>query len=106
MEDSGIMNKRWYDKEPTLSLAISLMKNESVNIQVSCAQIITQKAQDLGVTRNSNLLDAFNYVILRWYETDDRINEAFEYLKASSDEIRKEIAIELIEYLQKVEALK
>lgn len=100
------MNNRWYDKEPTLSLAVSLMKNESVNIQVSCAQLITEKAQSLGIKRNSNLLDAFNYVILRWYETDERISEAFEYLKAADDDVRKEIAIELIEYLQKIESLK
>ena len=100
------MKNRWYDKEPTLSLAVSLMKNESVNIQVACAELITQKAKNLGVIRPNNLLDAFNYVVLRWYETDERISEAFEYLKAASDEVRREIAMEIIEYLQKIEPLK
>ncbi len=100
------MKNRWYDKEPTLSLAVSLMKNESVNIQVACAQLITEKAKNLGVIRQNNLLDAFNYVVLRWYENDERISEAFEYLKAASDEVRREIAIEVIEYLQKIEPLK
>ena len=97
------MKNRWYDKEPTLSLAVSLMKNESVNIQVACAQLITEKAKNLGVIRQNNLLDAFNYVVLRWYETDERISEAFEYLKAASDEVRREIAMEVIKYLQKIE---
>lgn len=100
------MKNRWYDKEPTLTLAVSLMKNESVNIQVACAQLITEKAKNLGVIRQNNLLDAFNYVVLRWYENDERISEAFEYLKAASDEVRREIAIEVIEYLQKIEPLK
>lgn len=100
------MKNRWYDKEPTLSLAVSLMKNESVNIQVACAQLITEKAKNLGIIRQNNLLDAFNYVVLRWYENDERISEAFEYLKAASDEVRREIAIEVIEYLQKIEPLK
>ena len=100
------MKNRWYDKEPMLSLAVSLMKNESVNIQVACAQLITEKAKNLGVIRQNNLLDAFNYVVLRWYETDERISEAFEYLKAASDEVRREIAMEVIEYLQKIEPLK
>lgn len=100
------MKNRWYDKEPTLSLAVSLMKNESVNIQVACAQLITEKAKNLGVIRQNNLLNAFNYVVLRWYENDERISEAFEYLKAASDEVRREIAIEVIEYLQKIEPLK
>ena len=100
------MKNRWYDKEPTLSLAVSLMKNESVNIQVACAQLITEKAKNLGVIRQNNLLDAFNYGVLRWYENDERISDAFEYLKAASDEVRREIAIEVIEYLQKIEPLK
>ena len=100
------MKNRWYDREPTLSLAVSLMKNESVNIQVACAQLITEKAKNLGVIRQNNLLDAFNYVVLRWYENDERISEAFEYLKAAPDEVRREIAIEVIEYLQKIEPLK
>lgn len=100
------MKNRWYDKEPTLSLAVSLMKNESVNIQVACAQRITDRALDMGVTRTSNLLDAFNYVLHRWYDTDERIAEAFEYLKAASDDERKEIAIDIIDYLQKIEPLK
>ena len=100
------MNNRWYDKEPTLSLAVSLMKNESVNIQVACAQRITDKAIDMGVKRSPNLLDAFNYVLHRWYDSDERISEAFEYLKAASDDQRKEIAIDVIEYLQKIEPLR
>ncbi len=99
------MNNRWYDKEPTLSLAVSLMKNESINIQVACAQRITEKAIDMGVKRSANLFDAFNYVLHRWYDTDERISDAFEYLRAASDEERKEIAIDIIEYLQKLEQL-
>ncbi len=100
------MNKRWYDNDPTLSLAISLMHNESINIQVACAQIITEKAIDLGVKRENNLLDAFNYVLMRWYDEDERIAEAMEYLKAADDSVRKEVAIDVIEYLQRIEQFK
>lgn len=101
-----MLYNRWYDKEPTLSLAVSLMKNESVNIQVACAEIITEHAKDMGVTKTTNLLDAFNYVVQRWYDEDQRISEAFELLKNCTDDLKKEIAIEIIEYLQRIEPLK
>ena len=96
-------NKRWYDKEPTLSLAVSLIKNSSEDVQIKCAEFIKNKAQDFGVVLNSNLLGAFNYVINRWYDKQEQLTEAFDYLKEADDETRKQISIEVIAYLEKLE---
>ena len=96
-------NKRWYDKEPTLSLAISLIKNSNYTIQKECAEFIKNKAQDYGVVLKSNLLGAFNYVLNRWYDSSEELSLAFEYLKAADDETRKQIAIEIIAFLEKAE---
>jgi hypothetical protein len=96
------MDKRWYDKDPTLSLAVSLIKNESAARQSACAQMIIDTAVNSGVKKSNTLIDAFNYV-LRWYDADEKITDAFDYLKAAAEDIRKEIAIEIIEYLQKAE---
>lgn len=96
-------NKRWYDKEPTLSLAVSLMKNSSVDVQLSCAELIVRMAQDFGVVLNTNLFGAFNYVLHRWYDSSEPISEAFDYLKEADDETRKQIALEVISYLKKNE---
>lgn len=96
-------NKRWYDKEPTLSLAVSLIKNSKEDVQYRCADFIKNKAQDYGVVLNSNLLGAFNYVLNRWYDVSEPLAEAFGYLKDADEETRKQIAIEVIAFLEKAE---
>lgn len=96
-------NKRWYDKEPTISLAVSLIKNAKEDVQSKCAEFIKSKAQDYGVVLQSNLLGAFNYVLNRWYDTSSQLAEAFDYLKEADEETRKQIAIDIIAFLEKQE---
>lgn len=96
-------NKRWYDQEPTTSLAVSLIKNSEKELQTKCAEFIKQKAQDYGVVAQNNILGAFNYILNRWYDSTEQLAEAFDYLKAADDETRKQIAIEVIAFLEKEE---
>ncbi len=96
-------NKRWYDKEPTVSLAVSLMQNSKEEVQAECAEFLKNKAQDYGVILNSNLFGAFNYVLHRWYDRSEQISEAFLYLKEADDETRKQIALAVIDFLEQKE---
>ena len=99
------MNKRWYDIDPTVSLAVSLMRNANIISQYKCADLIINKSKDNGFDMSENILvDAFNYVLRRWYDTDQKIAESFEYLKQMPEELQKETALELISLLQKEEA--
>lgn len=98
------MNKRWYDIDPTVSLAVSLMRNANILTRYKCADLIVSKSQDAGLNLSDNLLtEAFNYVLRRWYDTDQKIAESFEYLKLMPEALQKEIALELINLLQKEE---
>ena len=95
------MNKRWYDLDPTVSLAVSLMRNANILSQYKCADYITAKSKEYGIDLSENILtDAFNYVLRRWYDTDQKIAESFEYLKLLPEELQKEIALEIINILQ------
>lgn len=95
------MQKRWYDLDPTVSLAVSLMKNANDGIQLQCADYIITQAKNFGVKIKENALDeAFSYILRRWYDKDKRIQEAFEYLKAAPLHLQKEIAQNLIGVLQ------
>lgn len=96
-------NKRWYDKEPTVSLAVSLIKNSKEDVQKQCADFIKEKAQNYGVVLKTNLLGAFNYVLNRWYDSSQPLAEAFDYMKDADDETRKQIAIDVIAFLEKAE---
>ena len=98
------MNKRWYDIDPTVSLAVSLMRNANLIVQYKCADLIVRKSKENGIDLSENILtDAFNYVLRRWYDTDQKIAEAFEYLKLMPFELQKEISLEIIALLQKEE---
>ena len=95
------MNKRWYDVDPTVSLAVSLMRNTNIMTQYKCADLIIQKSKDNGIDMSENILtDAFNYVLRRWYDTDQKIAEAFEYLKLMPETMQKETALDIINLLQ------
>ena len=84
------MYKRWYDVDPTVSLAVSLMRNANIMTQYKCAALIVKKSKDNGVDLADNILtDAFTYVLRRWYDTDKKIAESFEYLKSLLDELQK-----------------
>ena len=99
------MYKRWYDVDPTVSLAVSLMRNANIMTQYKCADLIVKKSKDSGVDLADNILtDAFTYVLRRWYDTDQKIAESFEYLKSRPEELQKEVALDLINLLQEEEA--
>ena len=98
------MNKRWYDLDPTVSLAVSLMRNANIMSQYKCADLIIEKSKENGIDVSENIItDAFNYVLRRWYDTDQRIAESFEYLKLMPDTLQKETALLLINLLQEEE---
>ena len=43
------MQKRWYDIDPTVSLAVSLMKSANEQTQLQCAEYIITKSKNFGV---------------------------------------------------------
>ncbi len=99
------MYKRWYDVDPTVSLAVSLMRNANILTQYKCADLIIKTSKDNGIDLSENILtDAFTYVLRRWYDTDQKIAESFEYLKLLPIEIQKSVALDIINLLQVEEA--
>lgn len=100
-----MINKRWYDIDPTVSLAVSLMRNANILTQYKCADLIIKTARENGIDLSENsLTEAFSYVLRRWYDTDQKISEAFEYLKLLPLSIQKAVALEIINLLQVEEA--
>ena len=95
------MHKRWYDVDPTVSLAVSLLRNTDELTQIKCAEFMINYAQQKEVKVQGNSLnEAFNYILRRWYDKDKRIAESFEYFEHAPLEIQKEISLEVINFLQ------
>lgn len=99
------IKRRWYDEDPTVSLAVSLLENTNKANQLCCAEFIKEKSHSFNVYIEENKLeDAFNYFCKRWYDEDKEIADAFEYLKLMPFELRKETALEIINKLQELDS--
>ena len=95
------LKQRWYDLDPTMSLAVSLMHDASHEKQSECAKLIMEKAQDFNIHIPQNKLEeAINYFCKRWYDKDKELADAFQYLKIMPFELQKEVSLELIEKLE------
>lgn len=95
------MHKRWYDIDPTVSLAVSLIRNASDSSQLECAEFIIDYAKQREIQLKSSALNgAFNYILRRWYDKDQRIAEAFDYFENLPLDSQKEVSLEVINILQ------
>lgn len=95
------MHKRWYDIDPTVSLAVSLLRNSNEQAQFRCAEHIIDYAKQHNIElKSSSLSGAFNYILRRWYDQDKTVSEAFEYFQVAPMELQKEISLEIINILQ------
>lgn len=96
------MKKRWYDTDATVSLAVSLISNSDDETKHLCAKEIIKIAKEHEVKLNSGLLRIVS-TFKRWYDEDKYLCKAMEYFKASPLNLKKKIAVEIIELLQSSE---
>ena len=93
-------HKRWYDLEPTVSLAISLLRNANNQLRLECAEFIISYAKDFGITLPTDIFANFNFVLKRWYDEEKLLSEALEYIRIAPDEFKREISYKIIEFLE------
>ena len=94
------MKKRWYDLDVTVSKAIAMLEKADEVIQVRCAEYVIDQLKDIDFDIPMSLEDQYNYIMRRWYDKNIKVSHAMEYLKNAPEEIRKQLALDLIEYLK------
>ncbi len=99
---NNFMKKRWYDLDVTVSKAISMLEKAEEDIQVRCAEYIIDRLKDVDFDIPMSLEDQYNYILRRWYDKNIKVSHAMEYLKNSPVDIRKQLALDIIEYLKQV----
>ena len=97
------MKKRWYDIDPTVSRAVAELEKAEEYIQVRCADYIIDRLKDIDFNIEMSLDDQYNYIMRRWYDKNIKVSHAMEYLKNCPVEIRKQLALDIIEYLKQVQ---
>lgn len=99
--------KRWYDDEPITSLLISLIKSAEADIQIEISEFIINEAKSRDIIFETNIVFEIRR---RWYDHDERVYTAIEYLRNASMDARKEISAKAINHLcsisGNIEALK
>ncbi|MDD3014092.1 MAG: hypothetical protein PHC34_10355 [Candidatus Gastranaerophilales bacterium] len=90
-----LFSKRWYDQDPTVSLAMSLLRNTSFDNQLQIADILIENGINLSIKFKSGHR-LFNR---RWYDHDDKMTDAIEYFRLFPEEEQKKMAVQIIEYL-------
>lgn len=91
--------KRWYDIDPVVSRAIAMLEQAEEDLQLICAEYVIDKLKDIEF--NMSLEEQYNYILRRWYDKNIKVSHAMEYLKHAPEELRRELALDIIEYIEK-----
>jgi hypothetical protein len=94
------MLKRWYDVDPAVSAAIKAMEDAPEKVQVWCADFVIDKLKDFDFDIKMSLDDQYEYILRRWYDKNVKVSHAMEYLKNAPEQIRKQLALEIIEFVK------
>lgn len=97
------MKKRWYDIDPTVSRAVAVLEKAEEYIQVRCADFIIDKLKDIEFDIELSLDDQYNYIMRRWYDKNIKVSHAMEYLRSAPIDIRKQLALEIIDFIKEYE---
>lgn len=91
--------KRWYDIDPVVSRAIAMLEKADENLQTICAEYVIDKLKDIDF--EMSLEEQYNYILRRWYDKNIKVSHAMEYLKHAPEELRHELALDIIEHIEK-----
>lgn len=92
-------NKRWYDFDPTLALAINLLQKSEDKTKDFCAEYIIKKGKSLGIRIESDINTDFNFVWQRKTDSSSNFNNALEYMKQMDSLNQKEVSLYVLKYL-------
>lgn len=91
--------QRWYDIDPVLSRAVSMWEKTDEEVQTICAEYVLDKLKDIDF--KMSLDEQYDYILRRWYDKNVKVSHAMEYIKRAPDELRRQLALDIIEYIEK-----
>ena len=92
------MPKRWYDTDPTLSLAVSMLKNADDEKQNSVCEVTQNKIKEMGI-KTGDKFTVFKIFDKRWYDEKENLYNLLETIRCCDEDEKREIAIFIIDYL-------
>ena len=95
------MPKRWYDSEATISLAVSMLKNATPDMQDSVCNLMEQKFKEMDIQKNDKFI-MFKVFDKRWYDEKENIYNLLETLRNCSAADKRKCAACIIDHLCKI----
>jgi len=98
------MQQRWYDKDPTLSMAISLLQNASHSHQEAAARYMFKVMDALGLLDSAELRTKedrirFIFPAFRRSKFEMHARHLVELMKHLSPDAQQAMAVQLINYI-------
>lgn len=94
------MNKRWYDNDPVVKLAVNLLEKADVATRDYAADYIIEHSKSSGYVL---AVSSYEYYWQRWQDNNIKHFLAMEYLKIVDDETKREICAEIVKYIENPE---
>lgn len=91
--------KRWYDIDPVVSRAVAVWETAPEELQTLCAEYVIDKLKDIDF--QMSLEEQYQYILRRWYDKNIKVSHAMEYLKHAPEELRRQLALDIIEHIEK-----
>lgn len=90
---------RWYDIEPDVCMAISMIECAEKKAQVEYAEyiikLVKEKDSEMNYIKNTTM-DNIERKYQRWYDKNETISTAFSYLKGTTKNIQKEVSLSVL----------
>ena len=87
---------RWYDIEPDVCMAISMIECAEKKAQVQYAEyiikLVKEKDTEMSYIKNTTINNKYQ----RWYDKNETISTAFSYLKGTTKTIQKEVSLSVL----------
>lgn len=93
------MNKRWYDNDPVVKLAVNSLEQSSNFIRDRASDYIIQKSNNSGYVMT---ISNYEYFWQRWQDNNIKHFLAMEYLKLVDEETRREICSDVVGLVKKL----
>ena len=93
---------RWYDLEPDVCMAISMIECAPPDAQVEYAEyiikLVKEKDKDFDYIKNITKTNLSNRHS-RWYDKNEPVSRAFSYLKETTKEIQKDVSLSVLAFM-------
>ena len=90
---------RWYDIEPDVCMAISMIECADKKAQIEYAEyiikLVKEKDTDMYYIKNTTM-NNIEHKYQRWYDKNETISTAFSYLKGTTKIIQKEVSLSIL----------